>query len=156
MFISKVLLILLIISVLTSCSTLQPAQIPAKPAGLMLTLHSAANLNPNVTQRSSPVYLTIMQLKNTTAFKQADYFSLAGKPEQALGNNLISQQRILVTPKLDKQILLALDNQTHALGITAAFTHLNNSEWRQTLTVDPTLAAVTITLSNNTLTVKRN
>lgn len=120
--------VMLAISV--GCSSTTP------PSQLKLDVTSGSNLNPNIFGRPSPVYVTVMQLKDPQTFNTADYFALEGQASQVLGSNLIAQKTILVTPSFKNSVDLSIDPQTRYLGVVAAYDQLDSAAWRTGLPIN--------------------
>jgi type VI secretion system protein VasD len=91
---------------------------------------AAGRLRRRTAGRASPIVVTLYQLKSTTAFEAVDYFQLAGKPEQALGDSLVAHEQVLLTPGQTLTLPREMDPATLHVGVAASFRAIDPAEWR--------------------------
>jgi type VI secretion system protein VasD len=101
-----------------------------KPAKFEGTVAAAADVNPNLEGRSSPILLYLFQLKAAGAFEAADFFSLYRTPESALGADLLQKDDLLLTPGQVVPLDIQLDPEARSVGFLAAYSDLDHSVWR--------------------------
>ena len=126
---AKLCLVTTLFSLLTAC-----AMFSSEP---QTTVHirSANYLNPNIYGHSSPVVLTIYQLKTQYAFHQADYNALTNNSGKVLGGDLIDKNTIEVRPNTQMKVNQPLSPNTQYLGIVAAYRNINNATWHKVVKI---------------------
>ena len=103
-----------------------------------INIDSAQYLNPAVNGRTSPVVLTIYQLKNKSVFKSTDYSALATNSSQVLGGDLLDKSVVEVRPGSHIHISQPLTVDIKYIGVTAAYRDIDKATWRKVIAVDIT------------------
>ncbi len=116
----------------------------AQPPSVMMQIHSAHYLNPDVNGGASPVVVTVYQLKSTFNFQQATYDQLSTNSGDVLGTDLIDRSTIEVRPDSDQSVKQPLSPNTQFLGIVAAYRNIGAAAWRQTVPVTNTTDEETV------------
>jgi len=126
------LVLILAQSLLQSCSNTPPAEPPPAPPPTLvnLTIKSAADVNPDSGGTASPVMLRIYELRETSAFTSADFFSLFDKDQGTLLSESVRKQELLIKPNDTKTLSIQPGPETRALGFFAAFRQLDTAQWR--------------------------
>ncbi len=124
--VTKLCLMAALISLLTAC---------ASGTQTSVRIRSANYLNPNIYGHSSPVVLTIYQLKTKYAFQQADYSALTSNSGKILGGDLIDKNTIEVRPNTSIKVNQPLSPNTQYLGIVAAYRNINNATWHKVVKI---------------------
>lgn len=124
---------LFIVLLLSGCSTGSSAPDPTR---LDLTLAASVRLNPDQHDRPSPVVLRLFALRHPVAFETADFFSLYERPRDILADDLLVTEELELRPGETRRLKLLVENGRH-LGVLAAYRDLNETRWRQVLTLDP-------------------
>jgi type VI secretion system protein VasD len=104
---------------------------------VQLQIQAAHYLNPNIKRQASPVVLTVFQLKNNFAFKQAPYALLLKQPMAVLGDSLIDKTRIEIRPSQRHVLRFPLTASAQYLGVMAGYRHLASAKWRQVVMLKP-------------------
>ena len=127
-----------VMAALTACSSLSSIS-PFKPstASLAANIQAAADLNPSVSQRPSPLRVRVYELKSATAFNQADFMSLYQGDQAALGADLVSREELMLQPGESRPLNKALAPDTRFLGIVAVYRDLERATWRTTVAIKP-------------------
>lgn len=125
-------------------------------ANINLTFTSSQDLNPNIFERASPLYITIFQLQGVTAFNQASSFTLLNMPEQAIGQSLILKTNMMILPNTTRNVVLALDKDTRQLGIVAAFTQIKNARWRLVIPITKANKKIFIKFTKTNMIIERS
>lgn len=112
-----------------------PAVVPEPPTIVNLKINSAADLNADANGAGAPVMLRIYQLRETSAFNSADFFSLFDKDQATLGAEMARKQELLIKPNNQQTLSLQLEPDITALGFFAAFRQLDSAQWRAILPV---------------------
>jgi type VI secretion system protein VasD len=138
----RVLSLILATTLLTGCAIFGPSVPHAS-----IDIQSAKYLNPDINGNPSPIVVTIYELKNQFAFKQASYDALATNSSSILGGDLIDQQTIEVRPDTVMSVSQPLSPNTQYLGIVAAYRNIDQATWRTTVAVPSTANSFDIRLS---------
>lgn len=119
-----------------------------------IEMKSGKNLNPNLFNVPSPLYVTLYQLKDRGEFNHAEYTMLQGFPEQTLGNNLLTRQTILLLPNSNKSVAVKLNPNTHFIGLIASYSQLDAGRWRVLRPISSKTSFISIYFNEYTLTVE--
>jgi type VI secretion system protein VasD len=103
---------------------------PPKPQAVKLSLSVAADVNPDSQSRPSPIVVRVYQLKDDTAFKDADFFTLYDKEQGTLSAALLSREEFELVPGDHRVIDYQLPVEARFVGVAAAFRDIRNAEWR--------------------------
>ncbi|XOZ32451.1 type VI secretion system lipoprotein TssJ [Halomonadaceae bacterium KBTZ08] len=87
-------------------------------------------VNPDSEGRASPVLVRLYELKAPDAFKDAGFDPLHGDPESVLGDDLLGMKETMLRPGESWHIERALKDETHYLGVSAAFRDIDDAHWR--------------------------
>jgi type VI secretion system protein VasD len=102
-----------------------------------MTVRAAADANPDVRGRASPVTVRVYALKSSAAFEGADFFSLFEKDSATLGAELVQREEMLLRPGDSKKLEMTLPADAKAIGVMAAFRDLDRARWREVRAVEP-------------------
>ncbi len=108
-----------------------------KPGDTTITVDAAPGVNPDASNRPSPILVRIYQLKSGAALEQADYFKLTENPQAALGDTLISSEQMLLTPGKTRTLSVQFDPAAHQIGVVAGFRDIDRAKWRAVESIDP-------------------
>ena len=118
------------------------------------TLVGGPNLNPNLEGRASPVVVRVFELKQTAAFRAANFSALFERSKEALGDGLVAQQEFILRPGEIRHYDRTGDPQPAALGLAAAFRTLDKDTWRVIVPIAPgTHNLLLIDFDNNEIRV---
>ncbi|MBT0571816.1 type VI secretion system lipoprotein TssJ [Curvibacter sp. CHRR-16] len=119
---------LLLLLFLTSvCCCAEDAKEATK---LTLTIEATPGVNPDDSQRPSPIKVRVYELKDSNSFTEADYFSLEKNDKTVLAADLLAKDEFILRPGESKKIERKSNTQTTALGILAGYRDLPNAVWR--------------------------
>lgn len=104
---------------------------------LKIKMAAAADVNPDMESRPSPIILHILELSSIDQFNRADYFSLTRDDAASLGGDVLNKTEIILTPGSSKETELELNVQTSFLGFVAGYRDIDRSQWRVTQEVIP-------------------
>lgn len=108
----------------------------AKPR-IEMAVASQPNVNPDHSNRPSPVIVKIYELRNDLSFKQAEFQALFDKPLQVLGTDLIAADELVFIPSEARRIAYQPNPSTRFVGVVAGFRQMDRALWRVTKRVDP-------------------
>lgn len=89
---------------------------------LTVTVDAANNINPDVRDDPSPVFLRVYELSDRDAFAQADFIELYERDQSALGDALVQRRQLpRIAPGDLQRHKLVLDSSTRYVGVLAEF-----------------------------------
>ena len=101
-----------------------------EPTKLLLTISASAQVNQDTSLRPSPIKVRIYELKNSSAFSEADYFSLDTTDKVTLAADMLAKDEYILRPGEDRKIERDSNPQTVAIGVLAGYRDLPNTTWR--------------------------
>ena len=133
--IGKALVLTSILS-LISCST--PAIMGDGISDLTLNIVVASDVNPDENGRASPVFLQVLELRDTVIFKSTDYLDLYSDARAELGASYVFATEVgPLFPNTTRTEKLRLNTTTTALGFLGEFNNYSDIQTRQSVTVSP-------------------
>ena len=127
------LLVLIISAALVSCGGPQVTEIHS----LQIRMNAAAEVNPDLDGRPSPIILHILELTGIDQFNRADYFALTRDDAASLGGDVLHKTEVILTPGASKQTELELNVRTSYLGFVAGYRDIDHAQWRVSQPVVP-------------------
>lgn len=121
------LLVFTALLALTGCSALSPYSSYTK---LELNLSGSSELNPDISNRPSPIVIRLMELKHPVAFQNADFFSLYERPKEALSPDLVALEELELRPGENRQLKLTVKEGSRYVGVLAAYRDLPETQWQ--------------------------
>lgn len=118
------------IGVLALCIAACGSKPPKPPPPTKADLVVAADVNPDVSGRASPIVVRLYQLKEEGAFNSASYFALIDKEQETLGPSLVSREEYELKPGATRELELKIPPEARYLGAVAGYRDLNNSKWK--------------------------
>lgn len=119
-------LLLVIFLALAGCAS-SPAQ---RPVQVRTQLSSAADINPDASNRASPLVVRVFELRSDAEFAGADFFALYEREKQALGEALIEREEFVLQPGTKRQLQLPIASDTRFIGVIAAYRDIRAARWR--------------------------
>lgn len=101
-----------------------------------ITVVAAEDINPDITDRPSPILLRVYELGAAGSFQNAEFFPLYEKDDAVLGRDLINREAFLIKPGETHPLGLPLNSDTHFIGVVAAFSNIEQAQWRAVVQVD--------------------
>ena len=118
-------------------------------------ISAAAQINPDASNRPSPVVVRFYELKSSGIFESAEFFALYSEEAKTLGATLIARKEVQIGPSETREIVEDLQPGTRAIGIVAAFRNLSSNKWRAVFPVkEGTSVPIEVTLGPNGISVK--
>lgn len=125
-----------------------------KPTVVDAVIQAAETLNPDASGRPSPVVVRVYELRSSSIFENADFFSLYEEEAATLGPDLIAHDEMEIQPGQGLKYDKALDPATRYVGVIAAFRDLENARWRDFVKVgDNKRMSLQIGLESTVVTV---
>lgn len=121
---------------LAACAAAPPPP-PPTVHPLEITLNAAADVNPDIDNRPSPVIVHLLELSAIDEFNRADYFALTSNDASALGGDVMNKTEIILTPGSSKTLKLEVDQKVAYIGLVAGYRDIDNSRWRLSQEIVP-------------------
>ncbi|MGE5451944.1 MAG: type VI secretion system lipoprotein TssJ [Acidobacteriota bacterium] len=111
---------------LPACSLFKPSAITE----VQLKAVAAANVNPDVRKRPSPIVIRVYELKARTQFDALDFLSLTERDKDTLGADLLSREEFVMRPGETKSLVKKVSAEARFIGVTAGYRDLERAQWR--------------------------
>lgn len=121
--------------ILAGCSSSKPPPPPPPPTKVVLTITAAPDVNPNPLGRPSPIEVRIYELKASTAFDNADYFTLWDKGTQTLGSDLVKVSDLMLSPGEVRSYETQLPDGTNYLALAASYRNIGRADWHAAIPI---------------------
>ena len=102
-----------------------------------VALTASGDINPDVSQRASPLVLRVYELADAEAFTAASFFALWNQEPVVLAGALVKRHEFTLVPDGTAVKPLTLDPRVQAIGIAAAFRDIRNANWRVVVPMSP-------------------
>jgi len=104
---------------------------------VMLSIEVEANVNPDESNKPSPLFLRFYELQSNKVFENADFVDLYEKDSELLGGDLIAKQELKrVTPGESRKENFVLKPETRYIAVYAEFFDYNDSKFRVVVPVE--------------------
>lgn len=128
---------------------------PPPPAEVKLTLHGGADQNKDAAGRANPVAVHLYQLTSRAKFDRADVFGLLDDAKQALGEDAMASETVLLKPGDTMPLILTMKPGVTVLGAVVGFREIDSATWRVSAPVKPSgPTALDLDTSANTAALK--
>lgn len=128
---------------------------PPKPVRTRTWLTVAADANPDVKGRPSPIVVRVFQLKTEAEFNGADFFALYEREKETLGAAYLVREEYVLQPGEQRELLVPLARETRFVGAIAAFRDIRSARWRALSVAPRRTAGDVFSRDRMTLTVER-
>jgi type VI secretion system protein VasD len=125
---------LLFVTVVSSLSLLACApteQVIKEQSSLDLRITVSTGVNSDDKGQANPIEVRIYELKDTSGFESADFFSIKDRDKEILMDALLSRQDFIFRPGEEKKLRSKSNSKTTAIGIFAGYKDLPKSVWRK-------------------------
>jgi len=115
----------------------KPSEKPSGPhqTVLVLNLRASQNLNPDDTGRASPLRLRFYELKSSSIFNSADFFSLYDHDKEVLAADLVVREEIQVEPGMQKNFTRKPRPEAAFIAVLAPYRDIDHATWRASMEV---------------------
>ncbi len=104
---------------------------------VMLSIEVEADVNPDESNKPSPLFLRFYELQSNKVFENADFVDLYEKDSDVLGSDLVAKQELKrVIPGENRKENFVLNKDTRFIAIYAEFFNYNDSKFRVVVPVD--------------------
>lgn len=104
-----------------------------EPPEVVIRINAAADINPDISGRPSPIVVRIYALKSDDIFNNADFFALYEKDSATLGDTMTSREELEISPGESLELEQEYDLKTTHVGVLAAYRDLDNAIWRSAI-----------------------
>lgn len=94
------------------------------------SISATAQINPDASNRPSPVVVRFYELKSSGIFESAEFFALYMEEAKTLGQTLIARKEVQIGPSETREMTEDLQPGTRAIGVVVAFRNLSTNRWR--------------------------
>jgi type VI secretion system protein VasD len=147
---TRTVILALVLAGVAGCAS-TPKPTPAKAA-----LVAAADVNPDIEGHPAPIVVRIYELKEEGAFKNADYFKLIDREQEALGTSLVAREEYELQPGESRTWELKISPEVHFLAAAAGYRDLANSSWKAVLPAPRKRRQVTIDVGKSVVSIMVN
>ena len=123
--------LLCMVAALAACSS------APKPTPLTGSIEAAAQVNPSVSKRPSPVLVRVYELKSATAFNSADFVSLYQSDQATLAADLVGRDEFMLSPGQSRPYAKTVAPEVRFIGVMAAFRDIERAQWRSVVALQP-------------------
>ncbi len=124
---------LILISTLAGCSSSKSRVGGALSLNTDLTINFdvGENINPDASQRPSPVFLRLYELADPTAFEKADFIDIYERDAAVLGDSLVARQQLKrFAPDEKRTESIVLKPETRYVGLYAEFLQYQDAQYK--------------------------
>jgi type VI secretion system protein VasD len=100
------------------------------PVPIQYSLRATPTANPSVSGRSSPVVVSIYELRNSAGFLAADFMSLIRDDRSVLGEDRLARQEYVLQPGETRLVRRRSDLSTRFIGVVVGYRDMEGSVWR--------------------------
>ncbi|MCG8671492.1 MAG: type VI secretion system lipoprotein TssJ [Pseudomonadales bacterium] len=137
------------IFLLTGCST--TARVLNLDTEVRINFQVWPTINPDESGRSSPLVVRVFELKDARQFQTEDFIGLFQESRERLGGDLIAERRLReLTPGIDHEEVLQLDDTVRYIGLLAEFVQYENAQARLVFPIEPNRTTKKIVWVNKT------
>jgi type VI secretion system protein VasD len=102
-----------------------------------VTLHDSDDANPGAGGKPAPILVGLYELKSNAAFDAASFPTLQDRAREALGEDLVFMQQIILQPGETKKIRRPGSALATQLGVVAGYRLIDNRLWKKTIALAP-------------------
>lgn len=121
------------------CGSDEPAAAPPPPPPTRIEgrLAAAADVNPDLDRKPSPILVRLYELKVETAFSNADFFQLHDDDAAVLGADLVARSEHILVPGETVKFSRLPAAEVRFFGAMAAYQAIEAASWRALMPVPP-------------------
>lgn len=97
---------------------------------------ATTEINPDATDRPSPVQIKVMQLSQRTTFDNLTFDQLFFEGPLLLSNSLISESSLVLQPGQQVTHTVSLQESVTHIAIIAAYRNLDQAQWKHVYPID--------------------
>lgn len=121
----RTIILATLMAALAACASKPPEDVTLKGS-----IQAAADVNPDSSNRPSPLVVKIYQLKAKDKFELADFFPLFDQAEATLGADMLAVEDVMLAPGENRAYEGEFDPGTRYIGVIAAYRDIHQAEWK--------------------------
>ncbi len=121
----KTIVLATLITALAACASKPPEDVTLKGS-----IQAANDVNPDNSDRASPLVVKIYQLKAKDKFELADFFPLFDQAEATLGADMLAVEDVMLVPGEYRSYEGEFDPETRYIGVIAAYRDIHQAQWK--------------------------
>ena len=106
------------------------------PTSIEATFLTSDLVNPDASNRPSPIIVRFYELSSIGNFEGADFFALYEQDEDVLGTDLQAREEIQLAPGEKRSFERELRLDTRYVAVMAAYRDIENATWRSSIEVE--------------------
>jgi len=107
-------------------------------ADLELNVIAKDDINPDDSERASPLVIRLYELKDNKKFEGMEFYDIYLNDKKILGKNLIDKHKLKhFVPDTKRKKQFVLNKKTKYVGLFAEFSNYKDSEFRAVVEIDP-------------------
>lgn len=119
---------------LQGCSS-EPERPEPLPTIISAKIAIAANANPDVSDRPSPIVIRLYELKSIGKYVEADFFALFDDYESSLGSDLLGSEQFHLKPGELHHLTHEVSPETRYIAVAAAYRDIDRAVWRDSIMI---------------------
>jgi len=108
---------------------------PPPPVSVLIEAVAAADVNPDVDGRASPIIVRIYQLADAAAFAKAELFPLWDQESATLAATVVGRNEMRLAPGARDEVRFKLDPKVGHVGIAAAYRDFRSVRWKASVAI---------------------
>jgi type VI secretion system protein VasD len=132
----KIISMALFLLVLQGCSAVEQTtgiSLGNKETTLTVTLTAAADINPDLNNKPSPVLIRLFFLTARSNFDNSSYDALFDQADGGLAGEFLTVRDVLLVPGSQQQLKLEQNEQVAFVGVVAGYRQLDAIRWRDAI-----------------------
>ncbi len=118
------------LGLLVACGGGKSPPPPPPPTLVSVSIKASTDVNPDASGAAKPIRVRVLKLKSAGSFAEADFFALDKDPAKVLGGDLLGMDEFIVAPGGTQVWQAKLDDDTHTIGVMAAYYDIDKTQWR--------------------------
>jgi len=119
----------------TACAKPPVIEPPPPPVSVAIEATAAADVNPDLDGRASPVTLRLYELADDAAFGKAEFFPLWDQEAATLAATLVARHEFVLAPGANAEVQFELDPKVRAIGAAAAYRDFRSATWKTRIAI---------------------
>lgn len=103
---------------------------PPPPTTASINLVASSDVNPDASDRPSPILVRIYELRSAGVFQGADFFTVLEQDSAVLGGDQVSRWEYQLEPGQQERLNFTAQPGTGYVGIVAAYRDIEHARWR--------------------------
>ncbi len=106
------------------------------PTTVSMDLNASSDVNPDRSDRPSPILVRVYELRSAGVFQGSDFFTLLEQDSAVLGGDQVSRWEYQLEPGQSEGLSFTAQPGTGYVGIVAAYRDIEHARWRAVRALD--------------------